>query len=130
MKGYPMRKAIHSLKKLDRKINRINSQNLNKIEELKKAQREEAKKIEHEVRKTTATSIASAFSFIIALFWRDAVQDLITKLLENLGLTNSSYIAKVIAAALVTVIGVIAIMRISKWGEIDKDKPAKSSKKK
>lgn len=110
-----MEKQTPTIRKINKKMK--NLQHLNEVSKKK------AKKFEHEVRKTTATSIAAAFSFIIALFWRDAVQELITKLLEHLGLANSSYIAKVIAAALVTVIGVLAIMRISKWGELDSKNP-------
>ena len=82
--------------------------------------RARAKEFEKETRKTTATAIAAAFSFVIALFWRDAVQDLIDKILTQLGLTGSTYIAKILAALLVTAVGVIAIMRISKWGQLEK----------
>ena len=85
-------------------------------------QQKKAAIFEQEVRKTTATAIAYAFSFVIALFWRDAIQDLITKLLEVIGLSSSGYIAKLLAAILVTIIGVLAIMKISKWGQVNKNK--------
>jgi len=56
--------------------------------------RNESIRLRKEVRKQTATAIAAAFSFIIALFWRDAITDIINKLLEKFGLTGSTYLAK------------------------------------
>jgi hypothetical protein len=117
-----MERKIRSISELDDKLMMLNRQHITKLNRLKRVQAAQARKFEKEVRKTTATAIASAFSFIIALFWRDAIQDLITKILELFGLTNSGYIAKLIAAAIVTVIGVLAIMRISKWGQVNKGK--------
>lgn len=111
---------VKSVDEIDDKVkDKIVEQHLKKLEKIGTNAKQSALKFQKEARKTTASAMAAAFSFVIALFWRDAVQDLIQKILERAGLTEETYIAKVLAAFLVTIIGVIAIMRISKWGQLD-----------
>ncbi len=114
------KKARRSVKKIVKPLSEIVvDEHFKKIKKIKKNAREHATEFQKEARKTTATAIAAAFSFIIALFWRDAIQDLIDNALKNMGLTNQTYVAKIFAALFVTAIGVIAIMRISKWGQLE-----------
>ena len=75
------------------------------------------KKVQHEIRKNIATAILAAFAFIIALVWRDAIQDGVNKIIEELGITGKGYIYKTITAAIITVICVLGIMFFSRWGE-------------
>ncbi len=115
-----MKKRRKSLARLDKKIEKLTKENAKKINTLRRTTSAQARKFNREARKTTATAIASAFSFVIALFWRDAVQELRTKILETAGLASSGYIAKLIAAVLVTYLGVLAILKVSEWGQIEK----------
>ena len=73
-----------------------------------------------EAKKKASIAISAAFAFVIALVWRDAIKEAIDKILENLGMTGSAYIYNIIAAVIVTVICVIGIMFISRWGEAEK----------
>lgn len=69
------------------------------------------------VRKNIATAILAAFSFIIALVWRDAIQEAINNLVTKLGIPSSAYLFKIITAVIVSVVCVIFIIIFSKWAE-------------
>lgn len=88
-----------------------------KIAKGRKEIEEEAKRFRKEVQKNTATAILAAFGFVIALVWRDAIQESIDKLLKVLNLTGTGFIYKILTAIIVTIICVIGIMEISKWSE-------------
>lgn len=79
--------------------------------------KEASLKFQKEVRKNVAGAVLAAFGFIIALVWRDAIQENIHKLVGILGLTESMYLYKLIIAFLVTVICVAGILFLSKWSE-------------
>ncbi len=51
--------------------------------------REKAKKLEREFKKNITTAILAAFAFIIALVWRDAIQETVDKIISLLNLTES-----------------------------------------
>lgn len=79
--------------------------------------RTSTKKFQQEVKKNTGTAIAGGFAFLIALFWRDAVIDSIDYILKEANITTNTYMYKIIAAIIVTLIAVLAIMHFSKWSE-------------
>ena len=75
-----------------------------------------------EVKSTIAIAIAGAFGFIIALIWRD----IIIGLMNMAGLSVSSFetgteaaIATVVAIV-ITLICVLGILYITKWGGVEK----------
>jgi cytochrome c oxidase subunit IV len=75
-----------------------------------------------EVKSTIAVAIAGAFGFIIALIWRD----IIIGLMNMAGLSVSSFedatsaaIATVVAI-IITLICVLGILYITKWGGVKK----------
>lgn len=72
-----------------------------------------AKKIKKEVRKHIITAITAAFGFLIALAWRDAIASWINTLIENFSLSEGWY--KFIAAILITIIGVVGIILVSRF---------------
>ena len=74
-----------------------------------------AKAVKKEVRKHIITAITAAFGFIIALSWRDAISSWINSLVENFNLSEGWY--QFIAALIVTVIGVVGIIIVSKFEE-------------
>ncbi len=114
-----VKKIAKSVDQVDDKVKEeIIANHIKKLEKITNTAKREAKEFQLEVRKSTATAIAAAFSFVIALFWRDAITDILNKILNDLGLTGSTYIAKIIAALIVTIIAVIAINKVSKWGEV------------
>lgn len=75
-----------------------------------------------EVKKTIATAIAAAFGFIIALIWRD----IIVGLFALGGLTISDItdatgaIIAIVSGIIITIVCVLAILYISKWGGVKK----------
>jgi hypothetical protein len=76
-----------------------------------------------EVKINIATAIAAAFGFVIALLWRDVI----IGILKYYGYwqeggfdTEQAIIGGVILVIIITVICVIGIMYISKWGGITK----------
>jgi len=75
-----------------------------------------------EVKATIATAIAAAFGFIIALIWRDIIVGLFD--LAGLKINQISdvtgAITATIAGVIITVICVLGILYISKWGRVTK----------
>lgn len=80
--------------------------------------------LHHEVRKNAATAIAAAFGFVIGTAWKDVVQSGVDKALIFLKIvspTQSVFISKIITASFITLLGVIAIIYINKWGQEKKN---------
>ena len=75
-----------------------------------------------EVKSTIAIAIAGAFGFIIALIWRD----IIIGLMNMGGLSVSEFedtasaIIAIVIAIVITLICVIGILYITKWGGVEK----------
>ncbi|MBW2993062.1 hypothetical protein KY317_00635 [Candidatus Woesearchaeota archaeon] len=69
------------------------------------------------VRKNTAIAIMAAFAFIIALVWRDAIQEGINSITRALNIPQDGYIFHLLAAIIVTIVCVIGILIFSKWAE-------------
>jgi len=80
----------------------------------------EARRFRRDVQKKIATAILAALGFVIALVWRDAIQESVDKVLKVLNITGTGYFYKILTAILVTIICVIAIMQISRWSEKEK----------
>jgi len=73
-----------------------------------------AVEVQKEVRKHIITAISAAFAFIIALFWRDAIQAGMDSLLASIGLTGDAYIYKILVAIIVTILAVIGILLLAR----------------
>ena len=69
------------------------------------------------IRNRISLATAAGFGFVIALTWNDAIREGVDKIMSNLGLTGSAYIYKILAAVIVTIIGVIGIILVSNWAE-------------
>ena len=76
-----------------------------------------------EVKLAIATAIAAAFGFIIALIWKDIIIGLL-KLAgwwQEGGFSNTEgAIIGIGVAIFITIVAVIGILFISKWGGIEK----------
>jgi hypothetical protein len=76
-----------------------------------------------DVKINIATAIAAAFGFVIALLWRDIIIGLLkmTPFWNEEGFSDPAGAAVAIVLVLVvTIICVIGIMYITKWGGIEK----------
>ena len=76
-----------------------------------------------EVKLAIATAIAAAFGFIIALIWKDVIIGLM-KLAgwwQEGGFADTEGAAMAIGVAIfITIVAVLGILFISKWGGIEK----------
>jgi ABC-type tungstate transport system substrate-binding protein len=81
--------------------------------------KEEKKVSVKEVRGTIATSLATAFGFVIGLLWNSVVMGGLNVAGVNPNLvdsTVSSWIGYLITAVVLTVVLVVLIIMISRWG--------------
>ncbi len=76
-----------------------------------------------EIKSTIAVAIAAAFGFIIALIWKDIIIGLmkLAGMWQEGGPTtwNDGIIA-IVVALIITVVSVLGIIFISKWGGVAK----------
>ncbi len=79
---------------------------------------EETKLSVKEVRSTIATSLAAAFGFVIALIWKEVVLGGLSIAGINLtgGTETVGWVVGVVTAAVLTVVMIIFIILISRWG--------------
>lgn len=69
------------------------------------------------IRNRIAIAIGAAFGLVIALTWNDAIREGVNHLMNNLGITDTTYIYKIITAIIITIISVIGIIIVSRWAE-------------
>lgn len=100
---------------------------LNDLKRTASVVRSSTKKFHHEVKRNIGKAIAAGFAFMIALVWRDAVSDAIDYTLAEAGITANTYLYKILAAVVVTLLAVIAIMYFSRWSE-EPEKPKEEKK--
>lgn len=74
-----------------------------------------AREFRDEFKKQTLVAITGAFAFLIALTWRTPIQKSIDKIILRLGLTGQAVYYEYLAAILMTIMGVIVLIIISKW---------------
>ncbi|MFA5259276.1 MAG: DUF5654 family protein [Candidatus Pacearchaeota archaeon] len=74
-----------------------------------------AKEFRAEFKKQILIAITGAFAFLIALTWRTPIQNSIDKLILKLGLTGEAIYYEYLAAVLITILGVIVLIIISRW---------------
>jgi len=76
-----------------------------------------------EVKISIATAVAAAFGFVIALLWRDIIIGYLklAELWQDGGFeTLTGGIIATVVAIIITIVCVIGILYISKWGGIGK----------
>jgi Family of unknown function (DUF5654) len=73
-----------------------------------------------EIKSTIAVAIAAAFGFIIALIWKDIIVGLMnmTPFKVTAPTDATSAIVAVVSGVVITVICVLGIVYISKWGGV------------
>ena len=74
-----------------------------------------------EIKSTIAVSIAAAFGFIIALIWKDIIIGAmkLANLWQEGGFADTTaLIIGIVVALVITVVSVLGIIFISKWGGV------------
>jgi len=87
---------------------------INHGKKLSKKSIAQAKKFKEEVKKNMLTAITAAFGFMIALAWRDAIQETVNTLAKLFGVIETAYLYKFVIATIITIICVIGLILISK----------------
>ena len=67
-----------------------------------------------QVREHTVTAIIAAFSFLIALVWKDFFVEIITEIMYTLVYPNNIHLTNLYSAVIVTIIGVLGIITMVK----------------
>ena len=76
-----------------------------------------------DVKSTIAVSIAAAFGFIIALIWKDIIIGAMKLggLWQDGGFADTNaLIVGIIVAIVITIVAVLGILFITKWGGVEK----------
>ena len=80
----------------------------------------------HEIRKETArhitTAITAAFAFVIAFAWKDAIRKAIDAYVKKIGIPDTVYFYEFVIAVIITIICVIGIMIVSRYGAKKEEK--------
>jgi hypothetical protein len=95
--------------KLEEKEEEIKEE-LSRLKKLKIKARESSKKFKSEIKKSTHTAIVAAFSFVIALVWKDVIVDFVNNI-SNMDASKGN----LFAAIFVTIICVFGIIIITKF---------------
>ncbi len=69
------------------------------------------------VRKNIGIAIVGAFALVIALVWNETIREGVNSLMASLNIPQETYLFKLLAAVIVTVICVIGILIFSRWAE-------------
>ncbi len=78
---------------------------------------ERSKLIGSEFKRQTSTALIAALGFIIALSWQTLLRKFVEDLPKTDYLLKHPYLADFYTAAIVTLLGIIAIMFISRWAK-------------
>ncbi|MBU0497907.1 MAG: hypothetical protein KKC68_03300 [Candidatus Thermoplasmatota archaeon] len=75
-----------------------------------------------EIKSTVAVAIAAAFGFIIALIWKDIIVGLVNMTGINITAPTDATgaVVAIVTALVLTIICVLGIIYISKWGGVAK----------
>ena len=71
----------------------------------------------HLFKQHVSTAVIAAFSFLIALSWKDLVVHLVSYFIKDEILKNSPYLSELISAIVVTIIAILGIMLITTWAK-------------
>jgi len=75
--------------------------------------REQLKTLKAETKRRTMTLITSAFGFVAALFWRDAIQSFLEQTI-NITPGEGLWVVQVVVASLVTLFAVLVMFFLSR----------------
>jgi len=75
------------------------------------------KHFDNQFKKYLVTASTAAFAFLIALVWRDAIQESVTAFVTKVNIPlQQSYLYKTYMAIIITFICFIALIILSRWG--------------
>jgi len=115
----PVKKITTELKKLREKL-KEKEYSLKKQKKLSKktiqVARQAVKNLKNETKKHIVTAIVAGFGFIIALVWRDTIKEYVSVLITKFSVSGPSTLITLYTAIITTIIAVVGIVIITKWG--------------
>ena len=81
----------------------------------KNKQLSKKQEFKNEFKKQLAIAFLATFAFLIALTWRDFISEIVNNIISTFGIQGQTYLIKLTAAILITVIAVIGIIIVSKY---------------
>lgn len=110
--------VIVQLKNLENKIDRSEKENYNHILEKAKSQAISKTSFIHtKFREHTSTAMIAAFSFLIAIAWKDLIVKVVNEYVKPSLLESHPYISELITAFVVTIVAILGITIVSKWAK-------------
>lgn len=73
--------------------------------------------VSNQFKQHVTTAIIAAFSFLMALTWKDFIVHIVTDLTPKLTLEKHPYLADLYSAIIITIIAIIGIVLITKWAK-------------
>lgn len=70
-----------------------------------------------QVKQHTTTAIIAAFSFLIALVWKDFFVNIITEIMNTIVYPPNTHLSNLYSAVIVTIIGVLGVITMVKWAK-------------
>lgn len=101
---------------MERINKKTKEQTNNSVKRAKIKAKERAKYIKEEFNKALNTALIAAFGFLIALVWRDVIQEWVNKISES-----SPVQGKLISALIVTIICVLGIIVVARVFKVNKE---------
>jgi len=77
--------------------------------------RSSAQSFKQEFKNQSSTAITAAFAFLIALSWREPITQLVQSFVQRFNLQENLVFYQFISAIIITLLGVLFLMLISKW---------------
>ena len=115
----PIKKVSTELKKLKGKL----KEREKFLKEQKNITRKAAQKtkqavndLKNETKKHVVTALVAGFGFIIALVWRDAIKEYVNILVTKFSVSGPLPVITFYTAMITTIIAVVGIVLITKWG--------------
>ena len=76
-----------------------------------------ADQMRHAIRKNITTAVMAAFGIMIALVWRDVVNEAINETVKMLSIPQGGFTFQIVSAFIVTVVCIVGIAYFSRWSE-------------
>ena len=71
--------------------------------------------LQQQFKQHTSTATIAAFSFLIALAWKDLIVNLVETIIKKDLLTQVPYLSDLITAIVITIIAIVGIAIVTRW---------------
>ncbi len=111
------KKELEELKQEIKEQKQVLQTQKKEAQKIKEKIKNASKTLRTETKKQVVVALMAAFGFLIALVWRDLLQELSNWIVENIHLQGPLLLIKLYIAILTTGIAVIGIILVTKWNK-------------